>query len=462
MLPFFSMKKFFKHFFLTSFLVIFYLCGNAQNKIIGNFPLMAGSKLSLIGFENMGIYTIDSTEVNAQGEFTLNYRSKDYGMGYIMSEDKKIYFLVLANDQIKLMGELISIPESIQIISGAEQKIFEGYARQHSKRQQVVSAWQYLQNIYWTDTTLQWSSKIKKTIFKEQLRIEKEDRDYLKKLDPNSFVYWYLPTRKLLSEVDAIVKSRPKEIPATIAAFRSLNYNEAKLYKSGLLKDALESHFWLLENMGAPLDTVYQEMKISIDYLIPNLLSNEAHLNEVTKFLFNLFEKHSLFNASEYLAMKLLTQNSCVINNDFARQLEMYRAMKIGNKTPNIVFENVTKPFTQLADLKSNYKLIVFGASWCSKCKEEIPKLVPYYETWKNKYQLDVVFVSLDTDLSSFQIFVKDFPWVSTCELKSWEAKAVKDYFVFGTPTMYLLDIDNTIVLKPSSEKQVQTWLDLK
>ena len=111
----------------------------------------------------------------------------------------------------------------------------------------------------------------------------------MKKLDPNSFVYWYLPTRKLLSEVDAIVKSRPKEIPATIAAFRSLNYNEAKLYKSGLLKDALESHFWLLENMGAPLDSVYQEMKISIDYLIPNLLSNEAHLNEVTKFLFNLF-----------------------------------------------------------------------------------------------------------------------------------------------------------------------------
>jgi len=456
------MKKIFKHFLLTAFLVIFYLCGNAQNKIIGNFPLMAGSKLSLIGFENMGIYTIDSTEVNAQGEFTLNYRSKDYGMGYIMSEDKKIYFLVLANDQIKLKGELISIPESIQIISGVEQKIFEGYARQHSKRQQVVSAWQYLQNIYWTDTTLQWSSKIKKTIFKEQLRIEKEDRDYLKKLDPNSFVYWYLPTRKLLSEVDAIVKSRPKEIPATIAAFRSLNYNEAKLYKSGLLKDALESHFWLLENMGAPLDSVYQEMKISIDYLIPNLLSNEAHLNEVTKFLFNLFEKHSLFNASEYLAMKLLTQNSCVINNDFARQLEMYRAMKIGNKTPNIVFENVTKPFTQLADLKSNYKLIVFGASWCSKCKEEIPKLLPYYETWKNKYQLDVIFVSLDTDLSSFQLFVKDFPWVSTCELKSWEAKAVKDYFVFGTPTMYLLDIDNTIVLKPSSEKQVQTWLDLK
>jgi thiol-disulfide isomerase/thioredoxin len=456
------MKKICKHFLLTAFFIIFYFCCNAQNKIIGNFPLMAGAKLNLIGFENMGIYTIDSTEVNAQGEFSLNYSSKDFGMGYIMAEDQKIYFLVLANENIRLKGELISIPESIQIISGTEQKIFESYARQHSKRQQVESAWQYLQNIYWTDTNLRWPSKMKKTILLEQQRIAKEDKDYLKNLDPNSFVYWYLPTRKLLSDVDAIVKSRPMQIPATIAAFRALNYNEAKLYKSGLLKDALESHFWLIENMGAPLDTVYKEMKISIDYLIPNLLSNEAHLNEVTKFLFNLFEKHSLFDASEYLAIKLLTQNSCVINNDFARQLEMYRAMKIGNIAPNIIFENSTKPVKQLADLKSEYKLIVFGASWCSKCKEEIPKLLPYYETWKNKYQLDIIFVSLDTDLSSFQTFAKDFPWVSSCELKSWESKAVKDYFVFGTPTIYLLDKDDKIILKPNSEKQVQAWLETK
>ena len=452
----------FKHFIAIIFLLLLAIISQAQNLVTGNFPYMAGSKLSLIGFENMGIYSIDSTIVGPQGHFSLKFGSKDYGMGYIMSADNKIYFLVLANENIQLKGEQISLPESIQIISGTEQKIFETYAKQLSKRQQAISAWQYLQNIYWTDTTLYWPSKMKKTILLEQQRIAKEDKDYLKKLDPNSYVYWYLPTRKLISEVDAIVKSSPMQIPATIAAFRALNYNEAKLYKSGLLKDALESHFWLLENMGAPLDSVFKEMKISIDYLIPNLLSNEAHLNEVTKYLFNLFEKHSLFDASEYLAIKLLTQNSCVINNDFARQLEMYRSMKIGNNAPNIVFENATKPIAQLADINAKYKLIVFGASWCSKCKEEIPKLLPYYETWKNKYQLDVVFVSLDTDLNSFQNFAKDFPWVSTCELKSWEAKAVKDYFVFGTPTMYLLEKDNKIVLKPNSEKQVQAWLESK
>ena len=83
-----------------------------------------------------------------------------------------------------------------------------------------------------------------------------------------------------------------------------------------------------------------------------------------------------------------------------------------------------------------------------------------YYENWKTKYQLDIVFVSLDTDLGNFQLFAKDFPWVSTCDLKSWDGKTAKDYFVFGSPTMYLLDKNNKIVLKPNSETQVQAWFN--
>jgi hypothetical protein len=60
-----------------------------------------------------------------------------------------------------------------------------------------------------------------------------------------------------------------------------------------------------------------------------------------------------------------------------------------------------------------------------------------------------------------FNAFVKDFPWLSSSELKGWEAKAALDYCVFGTPTMYLLSKDNTILLKPISEKQIQSWLEM-
>ena len=105
--------------------------------------------------------------------------------------------------------------------------------------------------------------------------------------------------------------------------------------------------------------------------------------------------------------------------------------------------------------------MVLFGASWCSKCQEEIPKLIPYYNEWKTKYDLEIVFVSLDTVPEKFINFTSIFPWISSCDYKGWDSKAAIDYCVFGTPTMYLLDASQAIVLKPISEKQVLAWLEM-
>ncbi len=182
-----------------------------------------------------------------------------------------------------------------------------------------------------------------------------------------------------------------------------MDYSDKRLYKSGLLKEAIDNHFWLLENMGLPLDDAFKEMDISIDLLIANLSNNEENFNEITKYLFNLLESHSLFKASEYLAIKLLTDNSCscTLNDDFAKQLELYRTMKKGNTAPDIVFSgdvlksgSVLKTINHLSDIQSDYKIVIFGASWCPNCVDEINQLLPLYPKWKSK-GIEVVFISL-------------------------------------------------------------------
>jgi hypothetical protein len=124
-------------------------------------------------------------------------------------------------------------------------------------------------------------------------------------LDPKSYVAWYLPTRRLVSDVSIVAQYRTEEIPATIQAYRTLDYTDDRLYRSGLFKDAIESHFWLLENSGKSLDSVFMEMKVSIDSMMTKLVKNEKKFNEVTDYLFDLLERHSLFQASEYLALKV-------------------------------------------------------------------------------------------------------------------------------------------------------------
>ena len=52
-------------------------------------------------------------------------------------------------------------------------------------------------------------------------------------------------------------------------------------------------------------------MKISIDAMMKNLVKDDKKLNEVSNYLFDLLERQSLFQASEYLALKVLTETSC-------------------------------------------------------------------------------------------------------------------------------------------------------
>ncbi|NQY11761.1 MAG: TlpA family protein disulfide reductase, partial [Flavobacteriales bacterium] len=193
----------------------------------------------------------------------------------------------------------------------------------------------------------------------------------------------------------------------------------------------------------------------------------EKKLNEVTDFLFDLLERHSLFQASEYLAIKVLNETSCTINSDLAKQLESYRAMKKGNIAPDIIFsgDNFAPGYGQnnapnkLSDLKNKYTVVVFGASWCQKCTEELPEIVKHYSKWKAQ-GVEVVFVSLDENKEMFKNFTSRFPFISFCDYQKWSSTAAKDYYVFGTPTMYLLSDKRKILLRPNSVSQMDAWVD--
>ena len=435
--------------------------------ISGNLSMLASKEVRLEGFNGLKTYTISTATIDAKGNFQLNYSKSDYGVGYLMSADEKALFLILSGEDIEIQGEALSYTETIKVVKGQENKWFEQYAKEHPRREQALSAWVYLEKIYTSDSLFAIQKTPVQAIQKEKQRIKAEDAAFLEKLPKDSYVSWFLPTRKLVSSVSVVAQYRTEEIPATFAAFRAMDYTDKRLYKSGLFKDAIESHFWLLENSGKSLDSVFIEMQLSIDAMMVHLIKDEKILNEVMDYLFTFLEQHSLYQASEYLALKVLNEGSCTIDSDLAKQLESYRAMKIGNIAPDIQFSNalVAPNYTtdllpkKLSDLKSKYTVVVFGASWCPKCTEELPEISKLYAKWKTQ-GVEVVFVSLDEDKEVYKSFIKIFPFISTCDYKKWDSKIVKDYYVFGTPTMYLLDNKREIILRLKSVKQMDSWVD--
>ena len=441
--------------------------GLVSQTIIGNCSLLKNQSIKLEGFNGLKTYPISSSTLDEKGNFKLTYSKADYGVGYLMSADEKPLFVILSGEDIEVVGASLSNIETIKITKGQENKWFEQYAKEHPLREQALSAWAYLEKIYTQDALFAVQEHPIKNIQTEKLRIKAEDAAFLAKLPKESYVSWFLPARKWVSSVSTVAQYRPNEIPSSIAAFRALDYTDQRLYKSGLFKDAIESHFWLLENCGKSLDSVFIEMQHSIDAMMINLVIDEKKLNEVTDFLFDLLERHSLFQASEYLALKVLNEVSCTIDNDLAKQLETYRAMKKGNTAPEILFEGdnyapgyaVNNFPKKLSDLNSSYTVVVFGASWCPKCTEELPEIAKHYSKWKAQ-GVEVVYVSLDENKEMFKNFTSIFPFISFCDYQKWNSTAAKDYYVFGTPTMYLLNDKREILLRPNSVSQMDAWVD--
>lgn len=426
-------------------------------QIQGNFKSLEKKSIQLVGFSGKDFYTIDSTKVSEQGNFTLHYSNKDHGMGYIICSDNKPFMLVLENNNVELKGEDLSISESVTILKGAENKVFVSYANEHAKREQALSAWSYLKKIYESDPQFSNKKIERQFIVSEMNAIRNQDKLFLEKLPKSSYISWYLPIRKLISDVSDIVQFRTSEIPATVNAFRKINYTDPRLYKSGLLNDLFESHYWLLENSRLSKDSMFTEMNRSTDAILGSLINNDSLYNQITNLLFDYFEKHSLLMCSEYIAAKALTQNKIVLTNKLSNKLESYRAMKVGNIAPDFIFEGLiyesgfeTKKLTRLSDIPSKYKLVIFGASWCPACSNEMAQLLPQYQKWKAK-GVEVVFVSLDTDKTDFTSYVKDFPFISMCDFNKWDSKSAKDYYIFSSPTIFLLDKNNKIVARPSS-----------
>ena len=94
-----------------------------------------------------------------------------------------------------------------------------------------------------------------------------------------------------------------------------------------------------------------------------------------------------------------------------------------------------------------------------TKCREEVPQIAQLYPKWREA-GMEVMLISLDDDTESFAEFTSGLPFLSYCDLQKWDSKPVRDYHVFGTPTMFLLDDKQTILLRPSSVNQVDAWVD--
>jgi thiol-disulfide isomerase/thioredoxin len=209
-----------------------------------------------------------------------------------------------------------------------------------------------------------------------------------------------------------------------------------------------------LENTIALIDTVVNHTK-----------QEGEKLSSLADLLYTMLEQRSLFAANAYLTQRLLAGDDCdCLDPQIKTKLEKYKLVIQGQTAPDIVFGTNTyapdgKVPTSLARIQAPYKVLIFAATWCPHCQLELPLIVANYNRWKAK-GIEVVLVSLDTDVESFNSLATGLPFISTTDLQKWEGKAVQDFQVMGTPSYFVLDQNLKVLLRPISFDFLEEWIN--
>lgn len=109
---------------------------------------------------------------------------------------------------------------------------------------------------------------------------------------------------------------------------------------------------------------------------------------------------------------------------------------------PEIALPTPDGRMIRLSDLKGQYVLIDFWASWCAPCRRENPNVVRLYNKYKDK-GFTVFSVSLDEKVEDWKAAIaKDgLAWPNHCsDLQGWNSSVIPSYGFTGIPFTVLLN----------------------
>jgi peroxiredoxin len=141
-------------------------------------------------------------------------------------------------------------------------------------------------------------------------------------------------------------------------------------------------------------------------------------------------------------------------------QVQRSRKLAVGSDAPEIALPQPNGETLRLSDLRGQYVLIDFWASWCGPCRKENPNVVRVYNKYHDK-GFEILGVSLDKNRGAWLAAIEqdNLQWQHVSDLKYWQSEVVPEYQVQGIPLTYLIDPEGKIVAKnlrgPSLEEKL-------
>ena len=262
-----------------------------------------------------------------------------------------------------------------------------------------------------------------------------------------------------------------------------INSTANKLLKTFMLE--IESRNKILDSQNKLLDSLKNQSNDSISNITASKIKmdEESYKTYLTTFIKNCtdpvvsmfamgysqnLEVDTVKNLLKKLSIKFSEHNGIKgLVDSYNKYLEEKNKLSsakkiptIGMTIPDFTMNDVNDLPFSLSQLRGQYVLVDFWASWCGPCRGENPFVVKAFNKYKNN-NFTVLGVSLDEDKNDWLKAIQDdkLTWKHISDLKGWSSAVVSIFGIEGIPYNLLIDPNGKILAKELRENDLDDFL---
>ena len=419
------------------------------------------SKAYLFSLEGEKTLLIDSIDTSGDDNFAYSFLPIKYHSGFyrLSFNNKKFLDFIYDREEIEIKTDTINIIDSVKIIKSESNKIYYEFIKLNKDYTTKTELLQLILARYPQEDDYYQSTKEKLIQLQE---------DYLNfvnitaQANPNLFIARYVKS----SQLPVVHLEIPDEEQLTFLKTHALDnvnfYDDDLIYSDALTNKAIE-YLTYYRNPQLPMGLLEKEFESAIDTILSKAKVNEIVYTNIVEYLLDGFKKFGFDNVINYIVENYVIKDDLCLDekltNTLERRIQQAKNFKIGYTVPNIILPDSSRAMIEMNKINSEKTLIIFYASWCPHCKTLLPLV---YELYKNQDEkkFKVIAVSIDTSKTDWLSFVRTYNlnWINVSDLKGWDGQTVLDYYIYATPTMFLVDKQLGLIAQPSSFEELTKW----
>ncbi len=417
-----------------------------SGKFDGGF--YAGEYIYLFEREAKREIIMDSAKISVDGSFSFG--DKRYGMGLYnlqwKTKHNKIEIIINPTESLIRFQIPNNNLKKYEVLSSNENRVYKAYKDQKRIRDKKLRKLSNAKKTAGMDATKTAEinnriNEIKKGFFESVSGFINEN--------PDSFF------TKLILASDADNKK------AKHLYFSDLDFSDESFIRTNVLAKRYQEYIKLFS--GGNLD----------GYLncIDDILEKAKVNQKVYEFsAYNLLEGFhntgGLTEVSNYIMDEYIFGDDCggwEVSELLHARGNRIRSIQLDNIPPDLSLKNTGGKYSKLSEVtsKNKYTLLLFWASWCHKCENQMNEITKIYDLY-NKDGFEIYAVSLDEHKASWNkaITEKGMNWINVCDFGSWQSENVRNYSVSKTPSFFLLDSDRKIIALPRNSNELTKVLN--